>query len=408
VPKHFHTVVSQRDLRPAYYDNFHCLMGDCRLNCCTGGWHIAFGKKDYLTIKKQRGSPELNAGLDHCLRRVRENVDEKMRYGEFVLQDGDCPLLRESKCGLQMEKGEKVLPFVCRTFPRVEKPMPSGYLERSLTPACEGVLALLWDREEGIDFRSDPLERSEWRTSTHEIDEEKPSLWPHFRDIRSLCIDILQDRRHPLPERLLLLGMALRPLAEGETDVPAWLERSRALTEAGEPSGLLQDKLLPMFLANNVSTVLSINSPDQRFCAARDELRSALGILDYNACRGSILPGAYLTARERFGEQIGGREYFFENLMVTVFFHMRMPDLTSPEALWKSYVSFCNLYSAYRFLSVMSCREGVEDCRTELFDLLVLASRGLIHNPRRQNAFRDNLFSHDSATLAHMAVLLSG
>ena len=94
--------------------------------------------------------------------------------------------------------------------------------------------------------------------------------------------------------------------------------------------------------------------------------------------------------------------------MVTVFFHMRMPDLTSPEALWKSYVNLCNLYAAYRFLSVMSCREGVEDCKTELFDLLVLSSRALIHNRNRQNAFRDDLFRHDSATLAHMAVLLGG
>ena len=150
MPKNFRAVLCQNDLRPAHYDEFHCLMDGCRLNCCTGGWHIAFGKKDYLTIKKQKGSPELNAGLDHCLRRIRENVDEQYRYGEFVLQDGDCPLLRDGKCGLQMEKGAKVLPLVCRTFPRTETPMPSGYLERTLTPACEGVLALLWDLPEGV------------------------------------------------------------------------------------------------------------------------------------------------------------------------------------------------------------------------------------------------------------------
>jgi len=195
-----------------------------------GGWRINFGKKDYMTIKKQKGSPELNAGLDHCLRRIRENVDEQYRYGEFILQDGNCPLLREGKCGLQMEKGAKVLPFVCRTFPRTETPMPSGHLERSLTPACEGVLSLLWDLPEGVEFRSDPLEKS--MSVTYE-DGTSP-LYAHFQEIRELCIDILQDRRRPLPERILLLGMALKPLADGETDVPAWLERSRVLAESGE------------------------------------------------------------------------------------------------------------------------------------------------------------------------------
>lgn len=406
MPKNLRAVVCQNDLRPAYYDDFHCLMADCRLNCCVGGWHIAFGKKDYLTIKKQKGSAVLNAGLDHCLRRIRENVDEQYRYGEFILQDGNCPLLREGKCGLQLEKGAKVLPFVCRTFPRTETPMPSGYLERSLTPACEGVLALLWNMPEGVGFRADPLEEKQWKLYTY--DEDASPLWGHFQEVRELCIDTLQDRRRPLPERMLLLGAALQPLADGETDVPAWLERNRVLLEGGDTGDMLRKDLLPMFLVHNANTVLSIDGGDLFFQDAQKKLRSVLGLPAYNVNRGSVQAGPYLAARERFEREFGEREYFFENLMVSVFFHMRMPDLSSPEALWKSYVNFCNLYSAYRFLSVMSCREGVEDCKSELFDLLVLSSRALIHNRSRQNTFRDELFTNDSATLAHMAILLGG
>ena len=283
--------------------------------------------------------------------------------------------------------------------------MPSGYLERTLTPACEGVLALLWELPEGVEFRSDPLPPEEQRVFTFE--EDSSTLLPHFQEIRELCVDILQDRRRPLPERMLLLGMALRPLADGETDIPAWLERSRALLESGE-TGLLEKDLLPMFLVHNVNTILSLDGTDPFFRKTQQTLRSVLGLPDRSVNRGSIQLEPYLTARERFDREFGNRDYFFENLMVSVFFHMRMPDLTSPEALWKSYVNLCNLYAAYRFLSVMSCREGVEDCKTELFDLLVLSSRALIHNRSRQNAFRDDLFRHDSATLAHMAVLLGG
>ena len=406
MPKNFKAVLCQSDLRPAYYDSFHCLITGCRLSCCQGGWHITFGKKDYLTIKKQTGSPELNAGLDHCLRRIREKVDETYRYGEFILQDGCCPLLREGKCGLQLEKGEKVLPFVCRTFPRVETPMPSGYLERSLTPACEGVLAQLWDLPEGVDFLSDPLPPEEQKLYTY--DEDASPLLGSFHPIRELCIDALQDRRRSLPERLLLLGMALRPLVEGETDVPAWLARSRALLESSEAAGLLREDLLPMFLVHHANTTLHIRGTDPVFQAKRKDIRAALGLPEGHVLRGSIQPGPYLAARERSGQLFGDRDYFFENLMVSLFFHMRMPDLTTPEALWKSYVNLCDLYAVYRFLAVMSCREGVEDCERELFDLLVLASRALIHDRERQTALRDELFHHDSATLAHMAILVGG
>ena len=97
-----------------------------------------------------------------------------------------------------------------------------------------------------------------------------------------------------------------------------------------------------------------------------------------------------------------------ENLMVTLFFHVHMPELDSGEELWKSYVQFCNLYSFYRFMAVMSCREGVENTKAELFRLMVCASRSLIHSTTRQEQLRDELFQNDSTTLAHMAILLGG
>lgn len=94
--------------------------------------------------------------------------------------------------------------------------------------------------------------------------------------------------------------------------------------------------------------------------------------------------------------------------MVTLFFHLRLPVLLSTDEIWKSYVNFCNLYAAFRFLSVMSCRGGVEDCDAELTRTLVLSIQELIHNQKQQDIFRDSLFSNKSSTLAHMAILLSG
>ena len=238
--------------------------------------------------------------------------------------------------------------------------MPSGYLERTLTPACEGVLELLWNLPDGVDFVSDPLPREEWKTYTYE--ESASPLWGSFEEIRELCVDILQDRRRPLPERLLLLGMALKPLADGDPDVPAWLDRARALLESGDTGDTIRDDMLPMFLVHNVNTVLKVDSTDPFFLDTQKKIRAALGLPEQNVNRGSIQPLPYLSARSRFSKEFGQKDYFFENLMVTVFFHMRMPDLTSPEALWKSYVNLCSLYAAYRFLAVISYREGVEDC----------------------------------------------
>ena len=162
-------ILVQEDLRPVYYDKFHCLAEGCRLSCCKG-WSITFNKKDYLALRRQSGSPELMERLTG-LRRVRDPNAAENRYGEFTMEGGTCALLREDcLCALQAERGPDALPEVCRNFPRTWAYQPSGYLERSLTPACEGVLALLWDLPEGLEFLSDPLTKEQRRSMTVEED----------------------------------------------------------------------------------------------------------------------------------------------------------------------------------------------------------------------------------------------
>lgn len=397
----------ERDLRAACFDDFHCLAADCRLSCCKG-WDITFDKKDYLLLKRQTGSAELNAKISSGVRRIKKGNLEKMQYGEFAMDHITCPLLRgDGLCLLQMEKGHDSLPFVCRSFPRMESYQVSGYFERSLTPACEGVLNLLWDLPDGVEFVSDLLPPEKHRVAT-----PKGWLSASFQDVRSQCIDFLQDRRFTLPQRILLMGMALKELVEGEGDVEHWLARAKMLTELPEIAAQLQipgsEHTLFMFLSNCVRVLLAIPGKGD-FADVQSELMMDLGIRVQEGTTLATIPTAlYLAARTRYQERFAGREYFMENLMVSLFFHLKMPTLVSPEDLWKSYVNFCSLYSVYRFMAVMSCREGADGNRDELFRLLVYASRSLIHDQVSQTGLRDIFFQNDSATLAHMAVLLSG
>ncbi len=406
----YQIIGTERDLRPAYYDSFHCLMSDCKLSCCKDDWNISFGKKDYLTLKKQKGSPELNKRLEHCLRRVRgKNANEFNNYAKFVIENGQCPLLSENcLCTLQQEKGHKVLPEVCRDFPRIKLYSPTGYLDRALSPACEGVLALLWDLPQGIDFKSDPLPEHERQTGLYTEDN---LLVPYAQDIRSICIDILQNRRFSLPERILLLGMALKPLAEGQTDLPAWLEKAQALAESpavGDMlAGLEQNKALPMFLTNNINILFSPDHFDQDARTLQHITSNWLG-LEYQEKTFQLESEPYLQAKERFAKQFGSREYFMENLMVSVFFYLGFPKVDSPERLWKSYLDFCTLYSMYRFAAVMSCRKDAPGDKTELFQLLVRVSRFFLHRIDGRAHFQESLLKNDSASLGAMAILLSG
>ena len=126
---------------------------------------------------------------------------------------------------------------------------------------------------------------------------------------------------------------------------------------------------------------------------------------------------AYQNARKRFDELFGDKEYFFENIAVSLFFYEGMPAGTTMEERWKNYVGFCNILSFYRFLAVLSTTaqlppvngETLEPgSRDALIHLLTQASRALLHNKTKNRQLRDAFFKNDSATLAHMAILLCG
>lgn len=401
------------DLRPAYYDRFQCLAGACRFSCCKG-WNITFNKKDYLALKRQEGSDELTANLKQNVRRIRQGPNAERFYGEFDMSGGTCPLLREDGlCSLQLEKGHGALPEVCRVFPRTQAYSDSGYLERRLTPACEAVLELLWDLPDGVDFVADPLPKSKIRTL---VMGTSGPLRPRFQELRSACIDLLQDRRRPLAQRILLMGLALKELADGEEDVDGWLARTRTLADDPETDRRLQlpdqQKTLSMFLTNNIRVMLASQSPNRELSTVLKEVLDGLGaVLTFEggqAVNFSLPNGPYLAARARFEENFQDRAYFMENLMVSLFFNLQVPDPVDREKLWKSYVDFCNLYSFCRFMAVASCREGAAGDKAELFRMMVCASRGLMHNTPQKTKLRDEFFQNDSATLAHMAILVNG
>lgn len=389
-------------LFPAFYRDFHCLADGCRDTCCIG-WRIEFSKKDYLTIKRAKKSPELTEVMEKAMVRLRErgNTD---RYAGFTAQRGPCPFFNaQGLCSLQLECGPDTLPKVCRIFPRAEWYSPMG-LERSLSTACEGVLELLWDLPGGIDFVEEELPRQEQRGLSPTPGRAL------FAVLQSRCIDLLQARQYKLPRRLLLVGLALDQVRkqgfEG-LDGGAWSRRVDLLLSVPQLSAALEE--LPgsqeRFLANYIHVTLPLS-------LGGDVFRDALALLEChqnaNGTAASLTFNTvrYQEAQQAFDACFGDLDHFWENLAVSTWFHLGYPDVKSPEDMWKSYVNFCNLYGFFRFLAVAGC--GLEPSREKLFHALVMASRSLIHSSVQQNKLRDEFFQHDSATLAHMAVLVRG
>lgn len=407
------------NLRPAYYDRFQCIAQQCQVDCCTG-WTIAFNRKDYLNIRQQKGSEQLNNAIKQALH--RQKSPSNTFYAMFQLTEDGCPLLTEQRlCRLQLECGYHVLPHVCKVFPRLKDYPLSGYYEQSLSPACEAVLELLWQSPEGIDFVSDPLPKTEYVTKTFSVQDI--ALASYFQEIRALCIGILQDRRFPVQKRILLIGFFLQKLSAENTDIPAWLAETEAMLQhpaiealADQFFASITEDTRHLILLQHIRSLASMNAAqkDKKLSAHMQAIlqhwitkttpKEQEQILHITANTEKFHKALY-----NFSAQFAEKEYFFENLAVCVFFQQALPNCSSFEALWKSYVNFCNLYSLFRFTAIADCLIPSKDeitAKNRLFLGILYISRNLLHSSERQTIFTDQFFDSQNTSLAHMVLLL--
>lgn len=394
-------------LMPLCYKDFHCLAAACRNNCCHG-WEISFGKKDYLKIKHSAKSPELKAILAEGMSRLR-NSNINGVYAHFnVGGEGTCAFqTAEGLCRLQLECGEQALPLVCRMYPR-KTFYTTVAKELALSPSCEGVLALLWDLPQGIDFLEEDLPPQEYGTV-------KASPWlERFADVRSFCVDVLQERSLPLFRRMQLLGLLLRRLKERdwreEGVVDGWIAWGKRHLQNPEVAASL--KKLPQdrndFLKVNALILRKLFLEN---AAERDLWKSLFdGISVYPDWEKDFSSFSfdlrhYQELEDRLRGLVGASNVFFENLMVLSAFYMVFPMLTGPEDLWKSYVKLCVLYGFFWFAAVLACHQ--ETSRERLFQVTGAASRGLLHNQSRMDELAESVLSK-GGTMNQLVVLVAG
>lgn len=403
-------------LIPVFYQNFHCLAQACRDSCCVN-WAITFDKKDYLRLRRLDAPPALKERLEQGVRRKKKGAHDGVFYGNFDLKSnkGRCPFLDgDGLCAIQRACGHDALPEVCTTYPRKISYTPAAR-EYTLSPSCEGVLQQLWDLPDGVEFVEDPLPKAEWRNMNISPGD---NLLLYFAPLRGLFIDILQNRDMPLTERMLCLGILIRRLQKENwtvLDPDRWAEQAALLVD----SGMIKKREIPgnreMYLMQNLNVLGEIYPsergwPAEIYKTLEVKMEFALTLTENDKkpenteITTKFSKSAYADALAQFRAAFSDYEYFFENLMVAVALHLSFPDLQSKEALWKSYVSLCNLYSFYRFVSVLGCKDDAT--KERLFHVIVMASRATLHNRQRFNGFQEQLFKHDSSTLAHMAILL--
>lgn len=195
-----------RRLQPSYFGAFRCIGSQCEDTCCRG-WRVPVDK---ITFEKYQACshPALGTKL-HDLVTINSAAESDDSYADIKLIDSQCPFLAEGLCSIQGQLGEEYLSKNCATYPRVTHSV-EGLLERALDLSCPEAARLALLNPEPMEFVEEAGDDDAQLGSVGSVDatsSERPDRpYRHVHEIRSLMISLLQNRRYPLSQRLLVLG----------------------------------------------------------------------------------------------------------------------------------------------------------------------------------------------------------
>lgn len=178
------------EIRPDYYDDFKCIAGECKHNCCIG-WEIDI---DDATLKKYKNiGGELQKKLQSCI--------ALKPTAHFILGENErCPFLNDNNlCELITKGGEDLLCQICSDHPRFYNDV-CGITEKGVGLSCEAAAELILRK-----------------VSPFRLICDAPIPNEDFFNLRNEIFAILQDREKSINERIagvLAFADAALPLKE--------------------------------------------------------------------------------------------------------------------------------------------------------------------------------------------------
>ncbi len=171
---------------PDYYNDFKCIAGACRHNCCIG-WEIDIDPDTYEYYLSLSGD---------FAERLKSNISFDGETACFLLTGSEerCPFLNENNlCDIILEAGENSLCQICTDHPRFRN-FFSDRAETGLGLCCEEACRIILSKKDKT--------RIVLISDDKEIDEEPDETEQYFLNFRSRLFDTVRNREKTIDERI--------------------------------------------------------------------------------------------------------------------------------------------------------------------------------------------------------------
>jgi lysine-N-methylase len=190
------------------FDRFRCIGADCEDTCCVG-WGIVVDQETYDKYQNLPAHRIANKTLSSLVE-INPARTSTGDYATLRLEGARCPALHEDLCSIQQTLGEPYIPDLCSKYPRVLN-VVGGAVEKSLHLSCPEAARLVLNDPEGMAFQERMEERLPHRSNSLSLVADDPD--DLLYQVRTLLIEVIQDRSLLRWQRIVSLGFAIDRLA---------------------------------------------------------------------------------------------------------------------------------------------------------------------------------------------------
>lgn len=202
-------------LLPICLQDFVCIGPRCEFTCCQG-WRIDI---DDNTVKKYKKCKD-----EHWSKLFKKYLNKPTnKKGQYTIsldERGYCPFFtNEGLCSIQKKLGEEYLSIVCSVFPRVYNRTVKMQLEKTYYLSCPEVTKLVLFGKEKISFAvfEEQVEFDRVLINLHLKKEQR--YVRSFEILRKFTIDVLQNRKYILEDRMLILTYFFESFAKQNNEI---------------------------------------------------------------------------------------------------------------------------------------------------------------------------------------------
>ncbi|PAQ13665.1 hypothetical protein CD798_14790 [Bacillaceae bacterium SAOS 7] len=405
-------MTNQMTLSPEYMKQFSCIGPACEDTCCKG-WSVTIDKETYKKYRKVKEEP-WRERFEKSIKRNKDSVG----FNDFgyvqLTEEAACPMLDgEGLCSIHKDFGHELLSHTCQVYPR-NYSQYNEIIEESLTLSCPEVARLALLNKEKIEFSLEEKELPNQLNVAKKVLSATMGNRDHrkyFFEIRSLVIELLQERKFTLVERLLLVGLYVKQINE-KLSVTSFEEITGRFLEMIQDVDSVKQMVQKIskhteLQLNMLTAILNVRLSggvsSERYTQCLEEVEKGLLFNESNISKEKQVKTyeeAYESIVAPFMNQ---HEYIFENYLVHLAFSNAF---SSDKDLFNDYVQLVLHYALVKMHIVGLAAYHGELTMDLVLKLIQSLSKVIDHHPNFLQKTNEMLKENQLNTVAHMVILI--